>query len=341
MSLNVFFIHRLRPLRARLRGVCASAAAEGNPSPRLRALLPAAIVSCSLLWFAGAAGAATQIQLSCSSASMAGAGSDACAVTLNAPSPDHRGTTVNLRSSNSAVAVPAWVTIPFHATSASFSADASAVSSPQNVTLIASMRRSSTSFALQLQPAAAALTLGSTNVAFGDIAENTTATQSVSLTSSGTAAVTITAASVTGSEFAISGLNLPVTLNPDQTATLNISFDPTTSGAVTGAVTLTSNASSGSTTTIQLNGTGGGSSYAVDLSWQAPADGSDPAAGYNVYRGTGSGSGYEELNDSVAASTSYTDNSVQDGTTYSYYVTSVDASGNESGPSNIYRVTIP
>jgi fibronectin type 3 domain-containing protein len=47
------------------------------------------------------------------------------------------------------------------------------------------------------------------------------------------------------------------------------------------------------------------------------------------------------LNSAVNLASTYTDSTVQDGQTYAYYVTSVDSSGIESTPSNIFNVTIP
>jgi fibronectin type 3 domain-containing protein len=80
--------------------------------------------------------------------------------------------------------------------------------------------------------------------------------------------------------------------------------------------------------------------YEVELTWEAPASSSDPVAGYHVYRATGSGS-YALLNSSIDAPTTYTDTTVQAGATYNYEVRSVDASGVESVPSNVYTATIP
>jgi len=162
----------------------------------------------------------------------------------------------------------------------------------------------------------------------------------VTLTSLGTAPLIISAGSVTGAGFNISGISYPLTLNPGQSATLYIQFDPTSAGATTGTVTLTSNASP-STTTIGLSGTGGTGSYEVQLTWIAPTNSTDPVAGYNVYRAAGNGSSYQLLNSSVNTETTYTDSTVQDGTSYTYYVESVDASGNQSTPSNTFSASIP
>jgi fibronectin type 3 domain-containing protein len=76
------------------------------------------------------------------------------------------------------------------------------------------------------------------------------------------------------------------------------------------------------------------------LSWNAPASSSDPVKGFNIYRSTGSGS-FQRINSSVDDQTTYQDGSVQSGVTYKYYVTTVDGSGVESGPSNSTTVSVP
>jgi fibronectin type 3 domain-containing protein len=78
----------------------------------------------------------------------------------------------------------------------------------------------------------------------------------------------------------------------------------------------------------------------VDLSWNAPSGSPDPVAGYNIYRATGGGS-FTRINSSPALGISYVDSAVVSGSTYSYQVTSADASGRESVASNQIQVTIP
>jgi fibronectin type 3 domain-containing protein len=63
--------------------------------------------------------------------------------------------------------------------------------------------------------------------------------------------------------------------------------------------------------------------------------------GYNVYRAAGGTSSYQQLNSAVNVVTTYTDTAVQSGASYDYYVTSVDAAGNQSVPSNVTSATIP
>jgi hypothetical protein len=181
------------------------------------------------------------------------------------------------------------------------------------------------------------LTVSSSTVAFGNVAVGTTSTQSLTLTSSGTAAVVVSGASLSGTGFSESGVTFPLTLNAGQTATLSLQFDPATAGAATGTLTITSNASSNSTAITALSGTG--VPLAVDLSWTAPSD--SEIAGFNVYRAKGGSSSYSRLNASVSSPASYTDSTVQAGITYQYYVTTVDTTGAESVPSNTATVVTP
>jgi hypothetical protein len=272
--------------------------------------------------------------------SFSAAGTDACTVTLSAVAPTG-GLVVTLASNNTAVTVPASVTVAAGATTAPFTATIAAVTSTQTATLTATASGAAKTAVLQLTGGSIGLTLGSTSVAFGNVNLNTPTTQTVTLTSSGTAAVTISAGTLTGTGFTMSGVTFPVTLSSGQSETLDLVFDPTTAGAATGLVTITSNATSGATATIALSGTGVSSaSYEVQLTWDAPTETTDLAVGYNVYRSTGSGS-YELLNTSVNTPTTYTDTTVASGSNYNYEVTSVDASGVESAPSNVYAATIP
>jgi hypothetical protein len=209
------------------------------------------------------------------------------------------------------------------------------------VTLTATENGANETFALALTPssgstAGASLTVNATSVAFGNVPVGSPATQSVTLSSTGTAAVIVNSAAVSGTGFSVSGATFPLTLNPSQTSTLSLQFDPTATGAATGKLTIASNSSSNSSAAVALSGTG--VPLAVDLSWSAP---SGSVSGYNIYRATGSSSTYQKLNPSVNSPASYMDSSVQTSTTYQYYVTSVDSSGTESTPSNTATVAIP
>jgi hypothetical protein len=162
----------------------------------------------------------------------------------------------------------------------------------------------------------------------------------LTLTSSGTTPVTVNSGTITGAGFTILGGGFPVTIDPTQTLVLQLQFKPTTAGALTGQLTISSNSTTGSTAAVALSGTGTTVSHEVDLSWNAPTSSPDPVAGYNIYRSTGGGS-LVLVNSSPDSSISYVDNTVISGTTYSYTVKSVDFSGIESDASNQTTVTIP
>jgi fibronectin type 3 domain-containing protein len=63
--------------------------------------------------------------------------------------------------------------------------------------------------------------------------------------------------------------------------------------------------------------------------------------GYDVYRAASGSSSYQVLNSSLLVNATYTDSTVQNGRSYSYYVESVDANGSRSAPSNTVVVTVP
>ena len=184
------------------------------------------------------------------------------------------------------------------------------------------------------------LTVSTTSLSFGSVTVNTSTKLSVTLTSSGTSPVTISAASITGAGFTTVGGSFPLTLNPQQTATLQVQFLPTAAGAVTGQLTISNNSTSGSPAVVALSGTGTAAVYSVNLSWSAPTSSTDPVAGYNIYR-TLSGGSPQLLNSTPISGTTYVDNSVVSGSTYAYSAESVDANGVQSVPSNQVEVTIP
>ncbi len=64
----------------------------------------------------------------------------------------------------------------------------------------------------------------------------------------------------------------------------------------------------------------------VSLAWDTTAD----AAGYYVYRSPVSGGGYARLNSTPVAGTTFTDDTVANGSRYYYVVTAVDGAANES-----------
>jgi len=277
--------------------------------------------------------------LGCASSSITGAGTDACTVTLSSPA-GSGGITVSLASNNSAVTVPASVTVAGGATSASFTANIAAVSTSQTATLTAGAGNATESFGLQLG-ASGGLNLSATSLNFGNVILNSPTTQTVTLSTSSASPISVTAATVTGAGFSLAAGNVAVTLTASQGATFSVQFDPTALGASSGLLTIATSSLTNPTTIVSLNGTGVASAYQVNLAWNAPASSTDPVAGYNVYRSADGGATFQMLNSSPLTQTTYSDTSVEDGLSYDYDVTSVDASGVQSFPSNLLSLTIP
>ena len=183
------------------------------------------------------------------------------------------------------------------------------------------------------------LTANPTSLSFGTVSLNTSSSLTSTIKNTGNSSVTISSVTTTGAGFSSSGVANGLILNSGQTATLTVTFDPTTAGAVSGAgVSIASNAT-GSPTTVALSGTGqAASSHSVLLSWNASAT---SGSAYNVYR-AGSSGGYSTtpLNAAPVSSLTYTDTTVASGQSYFYVVTAVDA-GQQSGDSNEVSVSIP
>jgi hypothetical protein len=99
------------------------------------------------------------------------------------------------------------------------------------------------------------LTANPASLAFGSVQAGNNLTLMDSLTNNGGASVTISQATVTGSGFSISGLNVPLTLNPGASVTFSAVFAPQSTASASGGITITSNASN-STLSVSLSGTG-------------------------------------------------------------------------------------
>jgi len=184
------------------------------------------------------------------------------------------------------------------------------------------------------------LTVNTGTLSFGNVSVNTPATNSFTLTSTGTSPVTVSSATVSGTGFTLLGGGFPVTLNPSQTLTLQIQFLPTANGTQTGQVTVVSN-SIGGNSTVALSGTGTGTQPEVDLSWEAPTSSPVAITAYSIYRSTGSSGSFSVIDSTPVGTVVYIDKGVVSGTSYNYIVKSVDVAGTESIPSNQISVSVP
>ena len=93
------------------------------------------------------------------------------------------------------------------------------------------------------------------SVSFGNVQVGSKQTKYETLTNTGSSALTISQANVSGTGFSLSGLSLPMTLNKGQSVTFTVAFNPKTGGSSSGGITVSSNASN-SSLTIALSGTG-------------------------------------------------------------------------------------
>src|SRR5262245_52886002 len=187
-------------------------------------------------------------------------------------------------------------------------------------------------------PTSAGLSATPGSLSFGNLAVNGSSSQTVKVTNTGTAAITITQDTITGSAFS-TGLTTPMSLNAGQSTNLSVVFSPKAAGAASGSLMLSSNTAA--TLTIALSGNGiNPTAHSVDISWLSST--SSNVQGYNVYRGLTSGGPYTKISATLSASTlAFTDASPVSGANYFYVVTAVDSNGLESAASNQVSVTIP
>ena len=131
------------------------------------------------------------------------------------------------------------------AASGSISISSNASSTPVTVSLTGTGVTTSTP-AISLTPSA---------ISFGTLTVKTSASQTVKLSNTGTAALSISQATLAGTGFGVTGLSAPVTVAAGTSMNFTVSFQPTTTGVVSGSISISSNAGN-SPLSIPLNGTG-------------------------------------------------------------------------------------
>jgi len=92
-------------------------------------------------------------------------------------------------------------------------------------------------------------------VNFKGVVVGSSGTTTLNLSNTGSAAVTISQASVAGTGFTISGLAAGLTIQPGQNSSFTAQFQPTSTGSASGSISVSSN-SPNSPMTIALTGTG-------------------------------------------------------------------------------------
>jgi len=119
---------------------------------------------------------------------------------------------------------------------------------------------------LTVNPAPApAIQVSSTSISFGNEVVGSDSSQVLIITNTGTASLTITQVTETGSAFSDSGFSLPLNVSVGQQTTITVAFQPTATGAASGTISIVSNAPS-SPTSVGLTGTGIAASLTLGIS---------------------------------------------------------------------------
>ena len=107
------------------------------------------------------------------------------------------------------------------------------------------------------------MSLSVSNLACGSVQVGSIVIMPVAVTNTGKQTVTISQAAVSGSGFSFAGPNLPITVAPQESARLSVSFAPQTAGSFTGSLNVSywaswggKNAAHSSANTGALSGTG-------------------------------------------------------------------------------------
>lgn len=187
--------------------------------------------------------------------------------------------------------------------------------------------------------AAATLLLNSSvsSLNFGNVNVSASSAQNITMTNAGNSSVTIAQVMVAGAGFNSTGAS-GMTLAPGQSTSLTSTFAPSASGAATGKITVSSNATN-SPASISLSGMGvTATAHTVALSWASAVTG---VTGFRTYVSMVSGGPYVEMGSVASTTPAYTDSSVQSGQTYFYVITAVDASNDESLYSSEVAAIVP
>ena len=235
---------------------------------------------------------------------------------------------VNLAPGASATLTAAYKPTAAGSVAGKITVTSNAVGSPTIVDLSATAAAAS----VQLTPSASSLS-------FGSVTLGSSGASQVTVKSTGNTNASISKVTITGTGFVLASSAASVILDPSQTESYTVNFDPKATGSVSGTLTITSNAAN-SPINIPLSGTGTAATaqHTVALTWDRS---SSSVTGYFVYRGSKPSGPFAQLNSSPESSPSYSDSTVSSGQVYYYYVTAVDSSNIQSADSNEVSVTIP
>jgi hypothetical protein len=184
------------------------------------------------------------------------------------------------------------------------------------------------------------VSLSPTSLSFAnEPVDTSSSSQTVTLTNTGSAALSITSIAFTGADAAdfTEANTCGSSVAAGGNCTIAILFAPAAAGARTASLSLTDNAR-GSPQSVALSGTG---THDVMVSWTAST--TSGVVGYNVFRGTTSGGeSTTPLNSTPINGTAYTDANVTAGATYYYMITAVGSNDvTQSSDSTEVSASVP
>jgi hypothetical protein len=107
--------------------------------------------------------------------------------------------------------------------------------------------------------------LSSSSISFGNEVVGGSLSQVLIISNTGTATLSISQVSETGSSFSTSGFSLPLTVVAGQQVTITLAFQPAAAGALSGNLSIVSNAPN-SPTSVALTGTGISATHTLSIS---------------------------------------------------------------------------
>ena len=169
------------------------------------------------------------------------------------------------------------LTVKFSPTTGGAVAGSVTVTNSEGINAVAAVTGTAVQAGLSVTPSSAS---------FGSVVTGNTNSQTIQLKNSGTASLTVSQVSATGSGFSASGAAVPFTLAPGAASTFNVQYAPTSAGAATGSVTIVSDAPN-SPAAVSLNGTGVAATHTLSvnpgsLSFGSVTDGSSSSQSFSV-----------------------------------------------------------
>ena len=187
-------------------------------------------------------------------------------------------------------------------------------------------------------PSGGVFQFASSSLSFGNVNVGSNKALTISMSNTGGSSLTVSQFTVNGAAFSMSGVTMPLTLNPNQSVSGTVTFAPTGAGSASGSISAMINSTAAGTLNVSGNGVTPPppTSHSVSLSWLASS--SPNIIAYNIYRATVSTGPFSKVGN--VAGTTFMDTSVQTGT-YFYEVTAIDNTNTESAPTAAVSANVP